>query len=336
MLRASVIGCGHGGGLSIEALQRSTVYHPPTACDVSPETRRKTSDRFPTLQLFDDLHEMLAASPADVVCIATPAPTHEAIARTVIESGVRGLLLEKPLACSSNLAANLLNDIRCADLPLVVPHGMLVLPAPQEVKQRLHDGSIGRLEMVEVQNAVDLLNAGIHWLVYLIDCLENDKVETIEADFDVHGHVINDGVQVESRGTTCIDMRSGIRILLESGNMTRPTSDVLPDAHQRGALFRLTGSKGRIELSAWAGSYWIQCNDSAGELVERPMPLGLTYHQLFLEQLADNIIAGTTDYYSAELSLASLRVIGDAYGQHNSGDWWLGIPAATESDEHGF
>lgn len=327
MLTASVVGCGHGGGLSLAALQRSSRYEPIAAADPSEDARQCVRKRFPGLQLFADFGEMLTACPADVVSVATPAPTHDPIAREVLGHGVRGLLLEKPLACDVETARSLLDEVRAARLPLVVPHGMLVLPAPQEIKQRIKSGDIGRLISVEIQNAVDLLNAGIHWLAYLLDVLNDDPPTTVEAEFDINGRVINDGVHVESRGLTRIETASGISIVLQSGKQTVPKSDVLPKKEQRGALFRLSGSDGVIEFSAWAGSYWIESGESDGVLMRCPLESGLSYHQIFLEHLAQNIADGVVDHSSAELSLEALRLIESAYQAHDSVDWPLGVPS---------
>ncbi len=329
MLSASVIGCGRGGTLSLDALQGSSLYRPVAAADPSKHAQDTVRERLPELRLFDDFREMLAACPADVVCVATPAPTHDPIARDVLEHGVRGLLLEKPLACDVATAEALLSEIDTANLPLVVPHGMLVLPAPQEIKKRVRRGDIGRLISIEIQSAVDLLNAGIHWLVYLLDTLADDRPAAVEAEFDVGAHAINDGVQIEAGGRTCIEMQSGISIVVHSGKQTVPKSEVLPSEEQLGALFRLSGSDGVIEFSAWAGSFWIQSGKSHGEFIRRPLATGRSYHQVFLEQLAQNIVAGVVDHSSAELSLAALRLIETAYRAHDEGDWQLGVPASA-------
>lgn len=327
MLTASVIGCGHGGGLSLAALNNSRAYELIAAADLSADARKHVAYRLPHLRIFADFRDMLAECHTDVVCVATPAPSHASFAREVVSRNPKGLLLEKPLACDFSTAAGLLKEIQETDCPAVVPHGMLVLPAAQEVKARLRRGDIGQIVSVEIQNAVDLLNAGIHWLAYLLDVFDSDKPGIVNAEFDTGGHVVNDGVQVESRGTTRMELESGLRIELQSGYETRPTSDVLPREEQRGALFRMAGSNGVIEFSAWAGSYWIQVGESDGELVKRALPAGSSYHQLFLEQLAQNIAAGKPDYRSAELSLAALRLIESAYRQHSNSDWALGVPA---------
>jgi predicted dehydrogenase len=327
MLTASVIGCGHGGGLSLDALSNSSDYALIAAADPSVDARGRVADRFPDARLFADYRDMLTECRTDVVCVATPAPSHAAIAREVLHCKPKGLLLEKPLACDVLSAEALLREVRDAACPVVVPHGMLVLPAAQEIKVRMRRGDIGEISSVEVQNAVDLLNAGIHWLAYLCDVFDNEKPRIVNAEFDVSGHVVNDGVQVESRGVTRIEFDAGVCIELNSGNKTEPTSDVLPREEQRGALFRVTGSEGAIEFSAWAGSYWIQAGKSDGEFIKQPLPAGLSYHQVFLEQLAQNIATGKPDLRSAELSLAALRLIESAYQQHGNSEWALGVPA---------
>ena len=330
MLGAAVIGCGHGGGLSLDALDNSSAYELIAAADPSTDARQRVADRFLNVRLFAEFREMLAECHTDVVCIATPAPSHASIAREVLLHNPKGLLLEKPLAPDVATAEGLLKEIRQTACPVVVPHGMLVLPAPQEVKARIRRGDIGEIASVEIQNAVDLLNAGIHWLAYLLDVFENDRPTTVRAEFDVSDYVVNDGVQVESRGATHIELESGLCIDLDSGNKTEATSDILPREEQRGALFRVTGSKGIIEFSAWAGSYWIQVGNSDGELIKQPLPAGLSYHQIFLEQLAQNITDGTPDYGSAELSLAALWLIESAYQQQDDSAWALGVPAQQQ------
>lgn len=327
MLTAAVIGCGHGGGLSLHAVSNSDDYALIAAADPSADARKRVADRFPNVRLFADFREMLAECRNDIVCVATPAPSHASIAREVLLHDPKGLLLEKPLACDASTAEELLSEIRDAACPVVVPHGMLVLPAAQEIKVRIRRGDVGQIVSVDVQNTVDLLNAGIHWLAYLVDVFDNDNTRTVNAEFDVSGHVVSDGVQVESGGVTRIELESGLCIDLHSGCKTDPTSEVLPRAEQRGALFRVTGSKGVIEFSAWAGSYWIKVGKSDGEFVKRALPAGLSYHQIFLEQLAQNIAIGKPDFGSAELSLAALRLIETAYHQHSYSEWALGVPA---------
>lgn len=328
MLRAAVIGCGFGGGLSLTALQRSHQYQLVAASDLSDDVLRETGERYPNTQLFRDYRDMLSGGTIDVVCIATPAPSHAPLAHDLLNHRVRGLLLEKPLACDVATAEKLLGEIIARRLPVVVPHGMLVLPAPCEIARRIRRGDIGRVNSIEIQNAVDLLNGGIHWLVYVLDLLDGDAPLELQASFDVDDRIVNDGVQVESLGTTRLTMQSGASVVLHSGARMRPESPVLPQDEQRGAVFHVHGTEADIVFSAWAGSYWLgQCSTGSGCLVHCAADSDPTYHQVFLDQLAMQVAASQPDYHVARLSIAALRLVESAYQSHAATDWRLGVPA---------
>ena len=333
MLKAAVIGCGHGGGLSLDALQTSDRYELVAAVDPSETALQDVATRSPGIRLFTDHQDMLAECRPDIVCVATPAPTHAPIGRSALRSGPKGLLLEKPLSSDVATAEALLNEIKSAGCPLVVPHGMLVLPAPREIKSRIRGGDIGDVTSISIQNAVDLLNGGIHWLVYLLDVFEGDDPVAVTAEFDGGDHIVSDGVKVESRGKTRVTLRSGLSIELHSGKRTEPKSSVLPPDDQRGALFRVNGSKGAIEFSAWAGSYWIETPTSKGQIVRCTEPGAPSYHRMFLEQLAQNVSDQNPQYGSADLSLAALGLIEAAYRQHDDREWVLGSVAHERREE---
>lgn len=327
VFRAAVVGCGRGGRLSLDGLRESRHFEAVAAADISPQARERIARHFPGLRLYADHREMTAQCRADIVCVASPAPSHAPIARYVLRQGTAGMLLEKPIACNAADAERLLEDIRTRQVPLVVPHGLLVLPAPIAVKRRILRDDIGEIESVEIVNAVDLLNAGIHWLVFLLDLFGDDLPGDVISEFEVDDRIVNDGVQVESRGKTEITMTSGARVVLHSGVRTLPGSTVLPAKEQRGAIFRFRGSGGEIEFSAWAGSYWIRtAGNRDGELVHCAGASDPSYHQVFLEQLARQVSASTTDYRVAELSLAALRIIEKSYACYRGSDWALGTP----------
>lgn len=324
MLTASVIGCGFGGGLSLDALRHSEDYELVAACDLSADRRAAVAARFPGIRLFDNAGEMLRDAPAGVVCVATPAPTHVPVSRAVVDHDVRGLLVEKPLSLDWTSAGLLIDELARRRLPVTVPHGMLTLPAPQEVKARVQRGELGRIREITVTSGVDLMNAGIHWLVYLLDLLGDDGMTFVDAEFDVSGRLVNDGAKVESRGLTRLRSTSGIRVTLHSGRSVEPRSEVLPAAETRGAIFNIAGTSGTIELSAWAGSYWIDRDGCKPTLERRPLQRFLNYHEAMLADLARQIVSDTPDYRVALLSLEALRLIESAYRQSRQREWPLG------------
>lgn len=316
-LTAAVIGGGRGGRLSLDALAASQRYALRAVAEPNPAARRALADDYPGISIHEDFTRLIEAAPAEVLCIATPAPTHEPLARAALARGPRGLLLEKPLACNAAQARTLLDDLREQALPVVVPHGMQVLSAPREVSRRVADGEIGDLLSIEIQNAVDLLNAGIHWLVYVLELLGDDPPVHVLAGFDTSGRAVNDGVRVESRGLTGFETAAGVRIFMQSGPAVTPRSERLPEKARRGALLRLTGTAGAIEMHAWADVFWLMSAGApGGRLIECLPDTRRSPHQRFLEDLADQIEAGRPDYTVAERSVEALALIGAAYRSH--------------------
>jgi predicted dehydrogenase len=124
-LTASIIGCGVGGRLSLEALAASPLFQLVAAADVRFEVHQSLQQDFPGLQTFSSHQEMLAQCPTDVVCVSTYAPSHESIVLDALElPALRGILVEKPLGDTAAAGQRILNAIKSRNLPMVVPHGL--------------------------------------------------------------------------------------------------------------------------------------------------------------------------------------------------------------------
>jgi len=109
-LRAGLIGLGEIGSLyERESWRGSPSTHaeafevvPQTelvaACDLSKARRQAFAQKRPHVRLFADAADMVAAERLDVVAIATPHNTHADLVELCAAAGVRGLIVEKPLA----------------------------------------------------------------------------------------------------------------------------------------------------------------------------------------------------------------------------------------------
>src|SRR4029077_9847553 len=97
-LTASVIGCGLGGRLSLEALASSAHFRLLAAADLRPERQQSLENDLPGVRAFASHEEMFAHCPTDVVCVSTYAPSHERIVLDALElPALKGILVEKPL-----------------------------------------------------------------------------------------------------------------------------------------------------------------------------------------------------------------------------------------------
>ena len=135
---ASVVGGGSGGNLSMRALVASDRYELVAAADISEAARRTLAKSYPSICLYDSHETMFANLPTDVVCVATWPPSHQQVVVDALGSGVKGLLCEKPIGDTWATGEATLGAIRAANLPVVVPHGLLRLRHGEEILQRVH------------------------------------------------------------------------------------------------------------------------------------------------------------------------------------------------------
>ena len=79
--------------------------------------------------------------------IATPAPTHFKIAKTVIERGFP-VLIEKPMTLNVADAESLIRIADKNQVNIMVGHVLLFHPAIQKIKELMNTGTIGELQYI--------------------------------------------------------------------------------------------------------------------------------------------------------------------------------------------
>jgi predicted dehydrogenase len=337
-LTASVIGCGLGGRLSLEALTASPLFQLVAAADVRPEIHQSLQQDFPGVQTFVSYQEMLAQCPTDVVCVSTYAPSHESIVLDALAMpSLRGILVEKPLGDTAAAGRRILNAIKSRHLPMVVPHGLRTRATPLEVIERVLHDEIGELRSIEIQcDKWDLLNAGIHWLDFCLAATGEAPITSVLAACDTSTRTYRDGMQVETVAVTYVENVNGVRMILQTGDFLRVNTP------GKKTLFRLAGTGGIIEFWGWEKGYSIlNAQYPAGQILV-PDEFPVFGHRRHLETLAEQIRSGTLDYRLPESSLAALEVCEAAFlsWQHRcrvrfplasfvappTSDWHLGKP----------
>jgi predicted dehydrogenase len=251
---------------------------------------------------------MLDECALDVVCVATWPPSHCAITLDALRAGPRGILVEKPLGDTWQNGRAVIDAVAAAGIPLVVPHGLLVADHGRAILDVMARRAIGELKMVEIECAGwDIINAGIHWLNFVVNLLPNDPFQTVLAACDVSSRTFRDGMQVETEAVTYAYTRGGVRVVMHTG-------DFIPVAEAgQGILFRLVGSRGLLEFFGWKPAYRL-FNAQHPFGVDVDVPVGSqSNHQRYLERLAEAMDTGSCDYSAAERSLQALALCEAAY-----------------------
>jgi predicted dehydrogenase len=119
-------------------------------CDVSAEALAPVARTWPEVRTTSSLDDVLADERVRAVVIATDAPSHEGIARRVLESG-RDALVEKPLTLSATSSAALCEIAQRGERILMVGHLLLYHPAVTRLRQLVTSGELGEVLYVASQ-----------------------------------------------------------------------------------------------------------------------------------------------------------------------------------------
>lgn len=307
-LTAAVIGAGAGGMLSINALLASEDFDLVAVADLSDAARRRVHELAPDVTTYSSAEELFRASPTEVVCISTYAPTHLPLTKAALQlPGVKGLLVEKPLGDTTAAGHEILRLIKGQGLPVVVPHGMMAQAGGLEVIRRVTSGDIGQLRVVEMEcTGWDIINAGIHWLQFFVSLTGGEPVEFVLAAADKSTRTYRDGMQVETDAITMARTASGVRALLHTG-------DYVPIArNDTVCLFRIIGDHGYIEFGGFEPFYTLVTPGHDRVRMDVPQ-FEVSNHQRHLEYLAQQIHGSERDYAVPESSLAALEIVEAAY-----------------------
>ena len=297
-----------GGKLSLKALQSSDRFELVAMADLLPDVRDQIKKEYPHIRTFSTHQEMFSQCPTDVVCVSVYPPSHKEVAYDALELPLKGILVEKPLGDTTKAGEEILAKIKGQNLPMAVPHGLLVAKHSTEILDRVHKGEIGSLLLYEVESDKwDIINAGIHWLNFFVTLVKSEAMDYVLCTCDTSTSTYRDGMQVETEAVTYVVTKSGVRAVMQTGDYIKTTEE------GKDSVFRLVGSKGVIEFWSWESAYKIVNAEYPDGKLFKIKPHHRPGHRIHLENMAVQMDKGITNYSIAESSLAALELCEGAY-----------------------
>ena len=116
-------------------------------CDASEPVREALAPRFPGTRVTGDLEDLLADPDLDAVVLATPVPTHAALAAQVLEAG-KHCFVEKPLAQSVADAERVVAAAERAGRVLMVGHLLEYHPGVAKLREIATSGELGEIHYI--------------------------------------------------------------------------------------------------------------------------------------------------------------------------------------------
>jgi predicted dehydrogenase len=164
-------------------------------CDLSEEHLAPMAARYPNARATRSFGDLLADDALDAVVIATPVPTHYALAKQALEAG-KHVFVEKPPAMHAAEMDELVQIAADRDLVLMPGHLLLYHPGVAKLKELIDSGELGdvlcvygnRVNLGIVRsNENALWSLGVHDLSVILHFLDEDpEVATAQGSASIH------------------------------------------------------------------------------------------------------------------------------------------------------
>ena len=157
-------------------------------CDTDEERQAQFAARYPQARVTGAFEDLLADDTVEAVVIATPVPTHHALAKQALEAG-KHVFVEKPPAMRGVEMEELVALAEARDLVLMPGHLLLYHPGLRKVKELVDSGELGEVACVYGNrqnlgvirsNENALLSLGVHDLSVILWLLEEEPSDYLQ------------------------------------------------------------------------------------------------------------------------------------------------------------
>jgi predicted dehydrogenase len=142
MISMGVIGYGYWGPNLARNASEAAGSRLTSIADMSAAALFRAKKRHPHAKLYADPRDLICDPAVDVVLIATPVSSHFELALAVLKAG-KHVLIEKPIASTSEEARILIREARRRNLVLMVDHTFIYTSAVRKIHELISNGSLG-------------------------------------------------------------------------------------------------------------------------------------------------------------------------------------------------
>ena len=144
MIRVGVVGYGYWGPNLVRNFADLPNARVTVVADRRPERLAQAERRYPGVRITTDPGDLIADPNVDAVAIATPVALHYELANAALRAG-KHVLVEKPIASTSDEASRLIDEAARRKLVLMVDHTFVYTGAVQKIRELVTGGELGDL-----------------------------------------------------------------------------------------------------------------------------------------------------------------------------------------------
>ena len=143
--RAAIVGCGGISNAHGNAWRNLSEIEIVGACDEKFESLARFATEYKVQNTYNDLRQMLEKQEPDVLVVATWPSSHLKNVLEAVRCGVKGILVEKPIAVNTTQLEQMIQVTERANILLMEAFMYRHHPLTLAVKQKIEEGAIGEV-----------------------------------------------------------------------------------------------------------------------------------------------------------------------------------------------
>ena len=144
MIKVGVIGYGYWGPNLVRNFMAAPGSEVTRVCDLRSERLSSLGKIYPALKTCNDASELIHDPQIDAVVIATPVSSHFELAMAALKAG-KHVLVEKPLAATSDHARKLVDEAAARNVVMLVDHTFVYTDAVRKIRELIASGALGEI-----------------------------------------------------------------------------------------------------------------------------------------------------------------------------------------------
>jgi len=212
--KVGIIGCGSIANAHAKAY-KSLGMEISAAADISQEQLNLFQKNYNVRNLYTDYRLMLEKEDLDIVSICTWPPLHAEMTVNSAESGVKGILCEKPMAVNLAEADAMIEACDKASVKLAVGHMRRFSEAYAEARKVILSGAIGEVYFIHGVSVGDLLSDGTHIIDMMRFFAGDVPANWVIGQIDARSKRTRYGHYVEDSSISYFEFENGVRAFLE-------------------------------------------------------------------------------------------------------------------------
>jgi len=171
--KSAILGCGPRAAEHIKAYQGLKEIHLHAACDKIKTRLDDYGQKFQISALYENFAEMLDKERPDILHIVTPPTIREEPIELAAQYGVKGIIVEKPIALHPSQANRIEQIVDASRMKVAVNMQRPYFQTCQSLKRILEEKKIGDIQFIRCVTKGNILSMGPHLIDLLLFFLNN-------------------------------------------------------------------------------------------------------------------------------------------------------------------